>query len=257
MKYFSSITAAAIAAAASLIAAGCSKPIAGPSEPLIHTPKAGSTFLFHTYAKDTLGKEDPATDTVSARIVTSTNATVAGKTGVIQYKEAADTLSMHFEDNGDVSNLIPAITFPGNQAPPTPQTPSFSFPARWAVLPYGSKTPQTVPPIDTTVSFPVQGVPLAIPVKGSGTSTYVGTEDLTVGSEKIGTQKAFVTYNVGFTIPFVGDGKITISDTLWFSPKLGMFVKDDGLTTAQYPQGLGRSGIQGGSFSILTSYVIP
>ncbi|HVZ40302.1 MAG TPA: hypothetical protein VHI13_13565 [Candidatus Kapabacteria bacterium] len=189
--------------------------------------------------------------------MTATNATVQGKAGVIQYTEGVDTLSMHFESNGDVSNLIPAIEFPGGQAPPAPGLPSFSFAARWAVLPYGSKTPQTVPPIDTTVSLTMQGFPLTIPVKGSGTSTYVGTEDITVGAEKISTQKAFVTYSVGFTIPLIGEGKITINDTLWFSPKLGMFVKDDGLTTGQFPQGLGRSGIMGGNYSILTSYVIP
>jgi hypothetical protein len=94
-----------------------------------------------------------------------------------------------------------------------------------------------------------------VAVKGTGNTTYIGTEDLVIAGETIATQKALLTVNVGFSA-VVLSGNVTTIDTLWFSPKLGMFVKDVAMTNAQLPAQLGTSGPMGGKVSVMTGYTM-
>lgn len=228
--------------------------------PAVTLPKVGAAYNYVNYSKDTLGARVDASQTFSTRTVIANNATVAGKTGVVQYVEGTDTASMHFETNGDVQVLQPAMTFPNDQfsAPPGLPFPTINIAARWVMFGYGSKAQNTVPPYDTSVTVQVPGlpIPVAVNIKMNGTTSYIGTEDIMVNAEKIATQKGLLTVNTSF-VTLLGTIKVTTTDTLWFSQKLGIFVKDDGLSTAEMPAQFGRSGIVGGTLSTLTGYTIP
>lgn len=237
-----------------------------PPEPLIHTPGSGSAYRFTNYAKDTTGTNIQSSETHSTRTIIATNATILGQGGVVQFREqndtstgtTADTVSMHYEGNGDVKLFQPAVSFPNADfpAPPGIPLPNLTIPARWVTFGFGSKTQMTVPSYDTTVNLTLSGFPISLNVKATGTTSYIGTEDVMVGAEKIATQKGLLTVNVQFAAALLFNGSITTTDTVWFAPKLGMFVKDDAISRSVLPAQFGPSGIMGGSYSVLTSYTM-
>lgn len=237
---------------------GCSSSDA-PPEPLITTPKSGTAYMVDNYQKDSLGRIDQSSKQSSIRTITSTNATIAGKTGVVQYVEDSTTTSLHFESNGDVSFLQPETSYPDPSMPMAlpVQLPAFHIPARWVVFGYGTKQQNTIPSYDTTLSIsgPLP-VPIPVNIHVGGTTSYIGTEDLTISNGKIATQKALLTVDVNFS-SIVASGSIHTVDTIWFAPKLGMFVKDDGLATAKLPATFGGDQNLGGTYNILTSYSTP
>jgi hypothetical protein len=231
-----------------------------PGEPLIHTPGSGSMFMFSNHQTDSLGNTIPATQTQTTRTILNTNATIAGKSGVVQFLEAGDTISMKYEANGDVQLLQPATTYP-NAAFPAPAglaLPNVTVPARWLLFGLGSKTPQTVPGYDTTVSVSMSGLPLPIvvTVNATGNTAYIGTEDLVIAGETIPTQKALLTVNANFSAALLFSGSTTTVDTVWFAPKLGMFIRDEAKTSAQLPPQFGTSGPMGGKASVMTGYTM-
>jgi hypothetical protein len=231
-------------------------------EPLIHTPGTGSAYHFTNFDKDSTGEKISSSQTSSTRTIVANNATVVGKTGVVQFAQVtngqtgADTSSLHYEGNGDVMFLQPAIVYPSDQFPAMPGVPipNLNIPARWVLLPFGTKVETVIPGYDTTLTIP--GIPLPINLKVSGTAAYVKDEELTIGSEKLATQKGLVTINIQFSAFLVGTGTIKTTDSIWFAPKLGMFIKDDALTTSEMPAQFGTSGIMGGTYSIMTSYTM-
>jgi hypothetical protein len=235
---------------------GCSTDV---PEPLIHTPSVGSMFLFDNYNTDSAGTKIDVSETQTTRTILNTNAKVGDTSGVVQFLEAPDTISMKYEPNGDVRLLQPATSFP-NADFPIPTNfgfPSIHVPARWVTFGLGSKAQQPVTGFDTTVSVDLTGSGTLIPVviHATGNTSYIGTEDLTVGSEKIATQKGLLTVNVQLTA-FILSGSITTTDTVWFAPKLGMFIKDVATTNAVVPSQIGTSGPQGGKVSVMTGYAM-
>ncbi|MEO5930274.1 MAG: hypothetical protein ABIR47_10115 [Candidatus Kapaibacterium sp.] len=237
------LTAMFIAAATAITMAGCGT--TDPQAPLITTPKVGSGYTFENYQKDSTGHIDQSTKTVSTSSVTSVNTAVLGKTDVVRYMEGVDTMDLHFQANGDVDMRQPALILP------SPALPYINIPSRWVVLPYGSKALTTIPGMDTTISIPM--IPLPIAVKATGNVVYIGTEDLKVGTNTVATQKALMTINVSFNA-LILNGTVVSTDTLWFAPKLGMIVKDDGLQQGNLPAQLGGNGILGGTYRILTDF---
>lgn len=233
-----------IAAATAITIAGCSS---APQEPLITTPKVGSGYTFENYQKDSTGHVDQSTKQVTTSSVTSVNTAVLGKTDVVRYMEGPDTMDLHFQSNGDVDMRQPALILP------SPALPYITIPSRWVVLPYGTKALTTIPGLDTTISIPI--IPLPIPLKATGNVVYIGTEDLKIAGNTVATQKALMTVKVTFSA-LIYSGVVTATDTLWFAPKLGMIVKDDGLQEQQgnLPAQLGGNGIIGGTYRLLTDF---
>lgn len=238
----------------------------GP-EPPIRTPGTGSSYKFSNHAKDTTGAIIPNSETRTTRTIISTNTTLMGESNVVQFREtndtstnsaAADTVSMHYEANGDVKLFQPAITFPNDDfpAPPGVPFPNISIPARWVLFGFTSKSQVTIPSYDTTVNITFSGFPISLNVKATGTTSYIGTEDLMIGGEKVATQKGLLTVNMQLSAALLFSGSFKTTDTVWFAPKLGMIVKDDAITTSVLPAQFGPSGIVGGTHSVLTSYTI-
>lgn len=234
---------------------GCSSST-NPKEPLIITPKPGSGFIYTYYNTDENDQPIEQTRQTTARSVIKNGATVMGKDNVVQYLEDADTISVHYEENGDASFLQMPITYPNNEFGGIPNLPipSFTIPSRWVTFGYGSKTQMVVPRFDTVMSTIIGGFPVLISVQANGTTMSLGDENLSINGETIATNKGLLTVNVAFNASLLMAGTITTVDTIWFAPKLGMFVKDDGFTRANLPQQFGGNRAFGGTFNTLISY---
>jgi|GEM_PF-2385305 len=241
--------------ATTIVIAGCSNSSEPtPPAPLITTPKVGSTYTIDSYEKDSLGRMVPGSFQTTIRTITSTNATVEGKSNVVQYTDGDETTSLHFETNGDVAFFQPA-TSSGDQMPAglPVEIPDFTIPARWVTFGYGSKAPMTIPSFDTTLMIDAGVFPLPVNLTATGTTSYIGTENLTTTSGVVATQKGLLSVTVNFS-SLIASGSFKTVDTIWFAPNLGMFVKDDGSTTATLPDAFGGNQNLGGTFNVLTSY---
>ena len=236
------------------IFSGCSGCGTEPGEPLIKAPKSGSSFTYVNYAKDSLGELIPGSRRTSTRVISATGLTHMGKGDVVRFLDGPDTVYLHYASNGDAAFLQPAISYPGDNFPTLPGLPSISVPARWVLFPFGSKTAITLPSYDTTITVDAGGFPVPVNVDAEGVTSFIGTEKLTVGTESIETQKGLLKVDISFSAFLVGTGTITTIDTVWFAPKLGMFIKDDGMTTGNLPEQFGGRQRFGGTYSELTSY---
>jgi hypothetical protein len=236
---------------------GCSTDV---PEPLIHTPSTGSIYNYDNYQTDSTGAKIDASETHTSRTILNTNATIEGKSGVVQFLDGSDTISMKYEGNGDVQLLQPGTTFPNADfpAPAGFSFPTIRVPARWVTFGFGSKAQQAVPGYDTTVfvTIPTIPLPITVVIDATGNTTYLGTENFIVSGETIATQKALLTVNIQFSAAGLLNGSTTTVDTVLFAPKLGMFVKDVAQTSAVLPAQFGTSGLQGGTVSVMTGYAV-
>ncbi len=229
-----------------------------PGEPLIRVPKPGSGFSYTYYSTDSNGRKIDATVETVSRHVIANGVTVMGRENAVQYLEDGDTISLHYEADGDASYLQAPISYPGDEFPSMPglPIPNITIPARWITFAFGSKVPQEIPDYDTTIMVPFNGLPVPVSIDAEGSTSYIGTEDISVSGETIATQKGLLTVNVTFTVPLLGGGNVTSIDTIWFAPKLGMFVKDVGSRRGNFPAQLGGARKLNGSFNALTGYVM-
>lgn len=181
-----------IPALCTALLAGCSDDETGPKEPLIRTPKPGSGFSYTYYNLDTNGQRIDQTMRTVSRHVLANGVTVMGRENVVQYMEDSDTISLHYEADGDASYLQSPIAYPGDEFPSMPgiPIPNITVPARWITFAFGSKTTQEIPDYDTTVMVDFNGLPLPISIEAEGATSYIGTEDISVSGETIATQGA-------------------------------------------------------------------
>jgi len=239
-----------------LVLAGCGS--TEPKEPLIHTPGTGSSFIYTYYSKDSSGRPIELTRRTVSRSVLATGVSVMGKNSVVQYLEDGDTINVHYEENGDASFLQAAVAYPNNDMPELPglPLPSVTLPARWVTFPYGSRTAMAIPSFDTTIMVNVGGFPIPVTTHATGTTTYLKDEELSISGETIATNKGLLTLNITFTVPLLATGSVSVIDTIWFAPKLGMFIKDDGFSHGIFPEEYGGERDLGGTYNILTSYTL-
>ncbi len=250
------LTQISLAAAFAVLLGGCVN--APPDVPTVTKPAVGSSFTYVSYVKDSTGTNIPISENYFTRVITATNVAVAGRTGATSYQEDGQTYNLFYETNGDVSYLQPPIEYPGANFPEIPGLPALSFPARWALFGLVNRRAHAIQGIDTALVLTIPGLPIPIPVtlKVSSITQYAGTDSLRVGSETLGTWKSTLSVVTVFNSP-LGGGRTVTMDTLWFAPKLGMFVKDEGITNAVLPEAFGPSGVIGGNSSTLTSYSLP
>lgn len=255
LLYIRNLVVPALCAVALAGCNGCSS-ATDPKDPLITTPKPGSGFIYTYYNTDENDVPIERTRQTTARSVIANGATVLGRTNVVQYLEDADTISVHYEENGNASFLQMPITYPNSEFSGIPNLPipSFTIPSRWITFGYGSKNQMTVPRFDTVLAANIGGLPLVISVQATGTTTYLSDENLSISGETIATNKGLLTVNVAFNAALLAAGTITTVDTIWFAPKLGMFVRDDGFTRGNLPQQFGGNRAFGGTFNTLISY---
>ncbi|MFI5263419.1 MAG: hypothetical protein ACHQM6_02780, partial [Candidatus Kapaibacterium sp.] len=131
---------------------------------IVH-PKLGSIFTDSAYTRDTSFNVVPQSGMVIVYTLTDTNFSIAGKTNVFEFASNFDTIFLHYESNGDVSNYstfgIGALVV-GKE---------------WVTLPTQSQGTIPITPIDTF--FLIDTVQITGSAKGTGTETEtIGTHSV-------------------------------------------------------------------------------
>ncbi len=231
------------------IVAGCSDDGASPG-PGFTVPKTGSSYMYENYMTDSTGAEIPGSRMTSTMTVAETGMNYMGRDNVHRMvASTGETTYLRYENNGDVSLYGSLSSLAGNMADQIP----ISYDPGWITFPVASGTPGTLPPIDTSITLPYNGLPITAVVKGNGTVTSIGSEEVTVGSEKLTAQRAVVRMNINASVFLLLSLNVTLTDTLWYSPKIGLITGEKGSMTtvpALMP------GLNGGNGRTLTSYTL-
>lgn len=225
-------------AAFALLVSSCSKD-GNPITPTTNTttqPKAGSVFTYNTYNTDPVTREAiPGTKSISYLTIEQSGLTFAGRMNVSKVVgDEAGVLTTgyyNYESNGDISALS---TFNGRYV-------------GWSTQPVGSKTTLTAVLYDTTYS--IGGI--AIRSYSSSTSSFLGTDTMTVMGQSLNVVKIKQSISGATTIDGIGQPLI-IDNYVNFAPSLGIAVRS-------FVEG-GINPLTGqrteGKLSVLVSYVI-
>lgn len=211
-------------------------------------PGQGSSYIYDTYMTDSVGQTVPGSNVTSTMTVDAVGITYNGKSNVHRFvSDQKDTTYMHYEPNGDVAIYGSLQGMQGNLPVQLP----IRYEPGWILFPFGSKTATALPPIDTTIVVPFQGTDVAARVRGTGSVTPIGQEQVTVAGETISTEKAILRIDLTATAFLLLNVDATIIDTVWYSPKIGLTAKDGGTIHAESTI---IPGMNGGSGRVLKGY---
>ena len=219
----------------SLTLAACSSNTTNPSSTVtVVQPKAGSTFTHEEYDIDTTtGTPIPASKATYTYTFTRVGISLYDETNVSELTNADDPtdspIYLNYESNGDVSLFTPISETSG----------------KWLLLPISSKTTTTITVMDTTIDF----LGVSMQMKSTMTTSYVGTENITVKGQSISAVKIKQATKFFVTIGGTTDESSTEA-TFSFAPSLGFLAKAETPVTTDPTSG---SKYQG-SLSTLIDY---
>lgn len=203
-------------------------------------PRAGSTFTYTTYAVDSTGAQAGGSSLVAAQIV-STTEKYQGRDSVVEILEGSDTTYHYYEANGDIAVYNKGLAF---------DTSGRMSGAGWIDLPFASHTTGNAVLTDSEhVYIDVNGVAVSGMLVQHGTASYISSEEITVGSEKLTGEKVVLDLTVSLDILSQTFTAHAIN-TYWYSQKLGYLIKEDSRTTSNFPN---QDPFKGG-VSVLNSY---
>ena len=216
-----------------LTAAGCGDDPASPGGPTTTSviPKTGSVYNYASY-KTVEGNKVSGSDSTYKFTTTANAAAFQGKSNVVTFNDGSDETRVAYEANGDVS--LWAVNNEGE--------------GTWMTYPFVSKTPFSLP-VETVYAELPSGIDT---ITTSITAKHVGTQEITVGSEKFATQK--VEFALSMAHHWNGNsGGSIFKTTFYYAPKIGMFVRTDEETVINEFDG---STSHEGEIRTLTSYTL-
>jgi hypothetical protein len=227
---------------------GCSDDTTGPdnsSDPIV-APKQGSTYNYATYDTDATGQKETGTDATYTVTVAATGMTYQGKSNVMMFVQSGsqtDTSYVAYESNGDVSLFL------GTQLSDVELGDVNVASNLWLKVPFVSTTTTTLKVVDTTIAGSTGNERIKLTFSATGT----GSEEITVGTEKLNARKADLKMDMEMTfsgLPLTS----TSTSKMWFIPKIGSMGKTVTTTTASI--GGIPGGQTSGSVETLTSYTL-
>lgn len=208
----------ALIALAALVTS-CSEDPAGPGDS--KTPRTGSTYRFHRYSADTSGIELPGTGDTASTTMISANAQFQGQTGVHVFMQGTDTVArIRYEENGDIRY------YPNWSA---------ALKSGWITLPVESKGTSEIGLRDTVIDLGGgqtgrNSVTLSI--------AYLSSEQMVVGGATFDTRR--IRMRIVEINPLSAEQNLTItaSETVWYSPKIGYFARQESSRSQESPYGI-------------------
>lgn len=189
-------------------------------------PRAGARFVFRNVELDSAGREVLTADSVRVITAAALNTSYNGQQDVAVFcADNGDTNYMHYRHPADVATILPhSVT----------DVLTFSPAPVWLHIPVGGDYGQLqrLPDIDTVVQF----LGKTLKVTATGTSLYMGPEDVAVGARTYHAHKVYVEV-VATTVVSGQTLNLTKTGTLWFAPNLGFFVKQCIRTTGSTYKG--------------------
>ena len=221
---------------------GCDSEEDKPTPTTAAYAKAGSTYDFGAYDKDSNGAKLPGSDTTWRDSVVSDPDTIDLKANAITIMRGnGDTLTMAYEANGDVSINFPnGLNFQGLSLPDVGKG--------WWTIPFGSgKTNDTL--FSQTTSIQVGAITL--PVKVNIVANSLGSGTYTLNGKGYANKQATVTIYAVANFGPITD-KMTLKQEIHFAPEIGYFTTFDQTVTdrSKYIP----MGNDGGSLQLLTSF---
>lgn len=198
--------------------AGCkSDSITDPPGVTVTIPKVGSSFTVQTFGRDRSGAKVAGTEDTVTATVTATDGSFYGRQNVVIVSppSGGDDFMLIHEPNGDVS----VISAHSNGSTDF----QFTMPQQWIRLPFGSKQGGLLRSYDTTAT----SGSLSGGLTHRTSVGYLGSEELTLGGEKLATHKVRVTTNWTATHGSSSE-TVEVKETFWFAPKIGFFLKIEG-----------------------------
>lgn len=196
--------------ALALVIASCSNPSEPtPETPTMKVPGTGSTYVFDTYGTDESGAKISGSDAEFTESVIASNISFGGRTGVWSVIGSASTDTTHYcldankdvlLNSGDLEGVLGGM--------------------KWLRYPVTTGTTQK----DTAISTQnINGI--SIELVAIVTSSRVGEEQITVGSEAVKVVKLTSEFSV--TAKAFGQvvNESTLTSTLWYAPSLGLMVR--------------------------------
>lgn len=222
-------------AASAILVAGCSSdnPVNDPGNTTHTVPKPGSSYTFKGYSVDSNNVKIQGTDQTIIWTVTDNNLSHNGKTGLVKIVNGTKVGLMSYAANGD---LIGTTGDAGGGV----------MGSMWVTYPFGSKTTFVYPTIDTVI---VEGGEPSH-VRFSGTVTYLGEEDVVVNGQTLRAQKVLDKYTQSTEEDGVPAVTVEAENTLWYSPKVGYFVKQKSVAATIF----GGTGFRSRIVADLTDY---
>ena len=220
-----------------IVLASCSDKAVDPGTITVIQAKAGSTFTFDEYNTDTAtGMPIAESRDTSVHTITRTGITFLGKSNVseVSMLSSTDTSTVYFnyEANGDISFGYPGFS-PAS--------------AIWVTYPISSKTSSTVTLIDTSYTF----FGVTISAKTTLTSSYVGTESMTINGQSVSVIKIKMTSLTKTTTAGIPREDTSVT-YIYIAPSLGYLAKVD-----QAPMTIPVLGTKSeGSYSALIRYTL-
>ncbi len=181
-------------------------------------PKVGSRYSYHVtsaYSNGMVNELD------FNNVVAATGVAYAGKTNVVKMttdlpakNQIGETGYFVYETNGDLTGFFP-VNMNGQVLDST-----------WLTYTFGSKGPMIYPNWDKDAA----GMHTTV----TGTGTYLGTEQLTVGSETFETMKMATRMDISMKISGMSTALMTTSyiDTAWYAPRIFNMVKNSSVNTS-------------------------
>lgn len=225
---------------------GCDSEETATNTPKVAYAKAGSTYDFGAYDKDTNYAKIPGSDTTWRDSVVSDPATIEGKANAITVMRGnGDTLTMAYETNGDVSINFPnGLNFQGLSLP--------DIGKGWWTIPYGSgKTNDTLFSQSTSLQVNFGGTPITLPVKVNIVANSLGSTTYTLNGKGYTTKQATITIYATASFGILTD-KVTLEQEIHFAPEIGYFTTFD-QTVLDFSNFIDM-GNDGGSLQLLTAF---
>lgn len=215
MKFYS---LSLILLVALLVGEGCKSSTTDPgTNTAIVAPKAGSFFVYDSYYIDTLGNKitnDPAiAEEFDTSTVVSSGIAFQGRNNTSNFRTNSGSLLystfVNYDASGDISGWSESrVNDP------------FVLHGGWVTIPMASKGSTSFIYLDSTAKRAGKPDQYGHAIE---TITYLGDEDVQVGSETLHCEKFSDEYLAEYNLPNgYTDHNINI---VWFSAKLGTFVK--------------------------------
>lgn len=209
-------------ALASMTVVGCGDDPVNPGDNTTSVvPKSGSIYNYTSY-KTVNGARVNGSDSTYRSSVVANARTFEGKSNVVTFFDGSDSTYLAYESNGDVS--LYATNDEGE--------------GMWMKYPFASKTTFSLP---EEVSYIEIGGGIDT-VTTKITAKHVGTQEVTVGSEKLATQKVEFELNIAHNWEGESGGS-SFKTTFYYAPKIGMFARaDEEATITQLDGTVSRTG---------------
>jgi hypothetical protein len=215
-----------------LTAAGCGDDPASPGTTTTSVvPKTGSVYNYSSY-KTANGNRVAGSDSTYRFSTIADAASFQGKSNVVTFNDGSDDTHVAYEANGDLA--LWAVNEEGE--------------GTWMSYPFGSRTPFALP-VETVYADLGGSIDT---ITTSITAKHVGTQEITVGSEKFATQKVEFVISMSHHFSGVSGGSV-FKTTFYYAPKIGMFVRTDEETVINEFDG---TTSREGEIRTLTSYTL-